>query len=84
MPYFFIFPFSNLPTNMWCIWTSIPFSIFIKSIMRKIYICPRTPEGGQSVKATFLMRKTSKKGAKRFCFMWAFAKRPYITYSKKY
>lgn len=23
------------------------------------------------------MRKTSKKGAKRFCFMWAFAKRPY-------
>ena len=25
-------------------------------------IAPRTPEGGQSVKATFLMRKTSKKG----------------------
>ena len=23
--------------------------------------CPQTPEGGQSVKTTFLMRKTSKK-----------------------
>ena len=43
--------------------------------------CPRTPEGGQSVKATFLMRKTSKKGVK-VLFAWAFAKRPYITYSK--
>ena len=47
--------------------------------------CPRltysaiadNPEGGQSVKATFLMRKTSKKGAKRFCFVWALAKRLY-------
>ena len=43
--------------------------------------CPRTPEGGQSVKTTFLMRKTSKKGAKKFCFIWTFAKRPYTTYS---
>lgn len=23
------------------------------------------------------MRKTSKKGDKKFCFIWAFAKRPY-------
>ena len=33
----------------------------------KFVICPRTPEGGQSVKATFLMQKTSKKrGVKSF------------------
>jgi len=42
----------------------------------KFVICPRTPEGGQSVKATFLMQKTSKKGEK-VLFVWAFAKRPY-------
>ena len=28
----------------------------------KFVICPRAPKGGQSVKATFLMKKTSKKG----------------------